>query len=64
MSSPRQRFLEAFRLRSEHASAITDPLRAEMAARLTEEYGFIAGDGRRALGAGARELHSDCVSAA
>lgn len=39
VSSPRQRFLEAFRLRSEHASAITDPLRAEMAARLTEEYG-------------------------
>lgn len=28
----RQCFLEAFRLRSEHASAITDPLRAEMAA--------------------------------
>lgn len=39
VSSPRQRFLEAFRLRSEHASAITDPLRAEMAARLTEEHG-------------------------
>lgn len=39
VSSPRQRFLEAFRLRSEHASAITDPMRAEMAARLVEEYG-------------------------
>mgnify|MGYP001190358475 CR=1 FL=1 len=39
VSSPRQRFLEAFRLRSEHASAITDPLRAEMAARLIDEYG-------------------------
>lgn len=39
VSSPRQRFLEAFRLRSEHASAVTDPLRAEMAARLIEEYG-------------------------
>ncbi|MBA3254222.1 MAG: HipA domain-containing protein [Burkholderiaceae bacterium] len=38
VSSPRQRFLEAFRLRSEHATAITDPLRAEMAARLIEEY--------------------------
>ena len=39
VSSPRQRFLEAFRLRSEHASAITDVLRAEMAARLVEEFG-------------------------
>lgn len=39
VSSPRQRFLEAFRLRSEHASAITDDLRAGMAARLVEEYG-------------------------
>ncbi|MCP1838402.1 hypothetical protein ACVIHI_000229 [Bradyrhizobium sp. USDA 4524] len=38
-SSPRQRFLEAFRLRSEHASAITDELRADMAARLVEEFG-------------------------
>jgi serine/threonine-protein kinase HipA len=39
VSSPRQRFLEAFRLRSEHASAITEELRAEMAARLIEEFG-------------------------
>ncbi|MET4258257.1 serine/threonine-protein kinase HipA [Bradyrhizobium sp. S3.12.5] len=39
VSSPRQRFLEAFRLRSEHASAITDELRADMAARLIEEFG-------------------------
>ncbi len=39
VSSPRQRFLEAFRLRSEHASAITDALRSEMAARLVEEFG-------------------------
>lgn len=39
VSSPRQRFLEAFRLRSEHASAITDGLRADMAARLIEEFG-------------------------
>jgi serine/threonine-protein kinase HipA len=38
-SSPRQRFLEAFRLRSEHASAITDAMRAEMAERLGDEYG-------------------------
>jgi serine/threonine-protein kinase HipA len=38
-SSPRQRFLEAFRLRSEHASAIGETLRAEMAERLTDEYG-------------------------
>lgn len=38
-SSPRQRFLEAFRLRSEHASAITETMRAEMAERLTDEYG-------------------------
>jgi serine/threonine-protein kinase HipA len=38
VSSPRQRFLEAFRLRSEHATAITDPMRAAMAHRLIEEY--------------------------
>lgn len=38
-SSPRQRLLEAFRLRSEHASAITDGMRAQMATRLVEEYG-------------------------
>lgn len=38
-SSPRQRFLEAFRLRSEHATAMTEPMRAQMAARLVEEYG-------------------------
>lgn len=38
-SSPRQRFLEAFRLRSEHASAITAEMRALMAARLIEEHG-------------------------
>ena len=34
VSSPRQRFLESFRLRSEHASAITADMRAQMAARL------------------------------
>lgn len=38
-SSPRQRFLEAFRLRSEHAGAISETMRAEMAERLTDEYG-------------------------
>jgi serine/threonine-protein kinase HipA len=39
VSSPRQRFLEAFRLRSEHASAITATMRTQMAARLVEEHG-------------------------
>ncbi|GLS40213.1 hypothetical protein GCM10010869_58100 [Mesorhizobium tianshanense] len=39
VSSPRQRFLEAFRLRSEHASAITTDMRTQMAARLVEEHG-------------------------
>ena len=39
VSSPRQRFLEAFRLRSEHASAITPEMRNRMAARLVEQYG-------------------------
>lgn len=38
-SSHRQRFLEAFRLRSDHATAITEPMRAHMAARLLEEFG-------------------------
>jgi serine/threonine-protein kinase HipA len=38
-SSPRQRFLEAFRLRSEHASAINDGMRTQIAARLVETYG-------------------------
>ncbi len=38
-SSPRQRLLEAFRLRSSHASTITDSMRAQMAARLLAEYG-------------------------
>ena len=39
VSSPRQRFLEAFRLRSEHASAITAEMRTQMAARLVAEHG-------------------------
>lgn len=38
-SSLRQRFLEAFRLRSEHATAIHDDLRKEWAERLVEIYG-------------------------
>lgn len=41
VSSIRQRFLEAFRLRSEHAASVTDPMRADMAQRLIEEYGSI-----------------------
>jgi serine/threonine-protein kinase HipA len=39
VSSIRQRFLEAFRLRSEHAASIGDDMRAAIAARLVEEYG-------------------------
>ena len=39
ISSPRQRFLEAFRLRSEHAGAVTPEMRDRMAVRLIEEYG-------------------------
>lgn len=54
VSSPRQRFLEAFRLRSEHASAITEPMRAQMAARIAEEHGSAQG-GADATWALARE---------
>lgn len=39
VSSIRQRFLEAFRLRSEHASSIDDVMRDAIATRLIEEYG-------------------------
>jgi serine/threonine-protein kinase HipA len=39
VSSIRQRFLEAFRLRSEHAASIDNEMRASIAARLIEEYG-------------------------
>lgn len=39
VSSIRQRFLEAFRLRSEHATSIDETTRAAIAARLIEEYG-------------------------
>ncbi|HEY0032780.1 MAG TPA: type II toxin-antitoxin system HipA family toxin, partial [Devosia sp.] len=40
-SSQRQRFLEAFRQRSEHASAITPAMRREMAERLVEKHGSV-----------------------
>jgi serine/threonine-protein kinase HipA len=43
VSSIRQRFLEAFRLRSEHAASIDPALRAAIAARLVEEYGSPSG---------------------
>lgn len=39
VSSIRQRFLEAFRLRSEHAASIDETARESIAARLIEEYG-------------------------
>jgi len=50
-SSPRQRFLESFRRRSEHAAAIDDATRRAMARRLLEEYGTPekAADAVRAL---------------
>ena len=43
VSSVRQRFLEAFRMRSEHASSIDDPTRTSIARRLVEEYGSAQG---------------------
>lgn len=39
ISSPRQRFLESFRRRSEHAAVIDDIARRAMAERLLEEFG-------------------------
>jgi serine/threonine-protein kinase HipA len=39
VSSMRQRFLEAFRLRSEHAASIDDAMRETISARLIEEFG-------------------------
>jgi serine/threonine-protein kinase HipA len=39
VSSIRQRFLEAFRLRSEHAASIDPATREAIAARLVDEYG-------------------------
>jgi serine/threonine-protein kinase HipA len=38
VSSIRQRFLEAFRLRSEHAASIVEDMREVIASRLVEEY--------------------------
>ena len=43
VSSMRQRFLEAFRLRSEHAASIDETMREAIAARLIEEYGDASG---------------------
>jgi serine/threonine-protein kinase HipA len=43
VSSIRQRFLEAFRMRSEHAASINDEMRAAIAQRLIEEYGSAPG---------------------
>jgi len=39
VSTPRQRLLEAFRLRSEHAASIDTSMREAIARRLVEEYG-------------------------
>ncbi|WP_291052039.1 HipA domain-containing protein [Hyphomonas sp.] len=39
VSSPEQRFLEAFRLRSEQASALTEPMRRAIAERLIAGHG-------------------------
>ncbi len=39
VSAVRQRFLEAFRIRSEHAASIDAAMREAIAARLIEEYG-------------------------
>lgn len=51
VSSIRQRFLEAFRLRSEHAASIDTDMRADIANRLIDEYGSskAAADAVRAL---------------
>ncbi len=38
VSSVRQRFLEAFRVRSEHAASLDNTIRADIAQRLIEEY--------------------------
>jgi serine/threonine-protein kinase HipA len=43
VSSMRQRFLEAFRLRSEHAASIDETARGVIAARLIEEHGSAQG---------------------
>ena len=64
VSSIRQRFLEAFRLRSEHAASIDEEMRATIAARLIEEYGSTqaAADALWAL-ARANEWHREGESA-
>jgi serine/threonine-protein kinase HipA len=54
VSSIRQRFLEAFRLRSEYAASIDEGRREAIAARLIEEYGS-AKDAADAVWALARE---------
>jgi serine/threonine-protein kinase HipA len=41
VSSIRQRLLEAFRLRSEHAASIDDAMRSTMAKRVIEEYASV-----------------------
>jgi serine/threonine-protein kinase HipA len=43
VSSMRQRFLEAFRLRSEHAASIDENMRESIANRLLEEHGSAQG---------------------
>lgn len=43
VSAMRQRFLEAFRLRSEHAASLDDDMRQQIALRLIEEYGTAHG---------------------
>jgi serine/threonine-protein kinase HipA len=43
VSSIRQRFLEAFRLRGEHGASIDQDMRTGIAARLIEEYGSARG---------------------
>lgn len=43
VSSMRQRFLEAFRIRSEHASSLDETMREAIAHRLVEEYGEFQG---------------------
>ncbi len=54
VSSIRQRFLEAFRLRGEHAASIDDATREAIALRLVEEYGT-ARDAATAVWALARD---------
>lgn len=39
VSSPRQRLLEAFRSKSDHAASITERMKQELRDRLTEEFG-------------------------